>query len=67
VRPADDLRDAAAMSDAWAQRARLLRRLGNGREADEFDRRRTELWTAWQRKHPANVFVKRQLELSPPS
>ena len=63
VRPADDLRDAAAVSDAWAQRARLLRRLGNGDEAEILDRRRAELWAEWYRKRPDNVFVKRQLEL----
>ena len=63
VRPADDLRDAAAISDNWATRARLMRRLGNGGEADELDRRRTGLWAEWNRKRPGNVFVKRQLEL----
>jgi tetratricopeptide (TPR) repeat protein len=64
VRPADDLRDAAAMSDLWDARARLLRRLGNGDEADVLDRRRAEIWGGWQRKQPGNVFVRRQLELS---
>ena len=62
VRPADDLRDAAAMSDIWAARARLLRRLGNRDEADLLDRRRTEMWAAWGRKQPNNVFVRRQIK-----
>jgi serine/threonine protein kinase len=64
VRPADDLRDAAAMSDNWATRARLLRRLGNRDEAESLDRRRAEMWTGWRRKQPNNVFVRQQLELA---
>jgi serine/threonine protein kinase/tetratricopeptide (TPR) repeat protein len=62
VRPADDLRDAAAMSDIWTARARLLRRLGKREEADLLDRRRAEMWAAWGRKQPNNVFVRRQIE-----
>jgi tetratricopeptide (TPR) repeat protein len=64
LKPADDLRDATVLSDAWAERARLLRRLGNGDDADMLDRRRAELWRGWERKRPDNVFIKRQLELS---
>jgi len=64
VRSADDLRDAAAMSDIWAARAQMLRRLGERDEADSLDRRRGELWAEWGRKQPTNVFVKRQRELA---
>jgi hypothetical protein len=39
VRPADDLRDAAVMSDVWATRAPLLRLRGQGSDADALDRR----------------------------
>jgi hypothetical protein len=42
--------------------ARLLRQLGQGSEADELDRRRTELWCAWDRTQPVNVF-RAQLKL----
>lgn len=61
VRPADDLRDAAVLSDTWAGRARLLRRLGKIEEAEALENRRTDLWTAWARKRPGNVFVERHL------
>jgi tetratricopeptide (TPR) repeat protein len=63
VRTADDLRDAAVMSDVRATRARLLRGLGKGDEAAALDRQRMDMWAGWHRKYPDNVFVKRQQDL----
>jgi serine/threonine protein kinase len=63
VRTADDLRDAAVMSDVQATRARLLRGLGKNDEAAALDRQRAAMWAGWHRTHPDNVFVKRQQEL----
>ena len=62
LRPADDLRDATALSDVLAARARLLRQLGQASEADALDRRRATMWPAWGRKQPDNVFVSAQLK-----
>jgi tetratricopeptide (TPR) repeat protein len=62
LKPADDLRDAAVLSNAWADRARLLRRLDQVDEAEALDQRRRTLWTAWTQKRPGNVYVQRQLQ-----
>ena len=62
IRPAEDLRDAAFLSNTWTARARLLRRLGKTAEAESLETRRTALWTAWAQRRPHNVFVRAQLE-----
>jgi serine/threonine protein kinase len=62
INPAEDLRDAAVLSDTWAGRMRLLRRLEKMDEAEVLDERRRKLWTGWAQKRPHNVFVRRQLQ-----
>ncbi len=56
-----DLRDANSLSLLYRDFARLYRDAGGSAEADALDARRLALWQQWNRTHPDNPFVLRQL------
>ena len=56
-----DLRDANSLSLLYRDFARLHRDAGGSAEADALDARRLALWQQWNRTHPDNPFVRRQL------
>ena len=56
-----DLRDAYSLSLLYRDFARLHRDAGGPAEADALDARRLALWQQWNRTHPDNPFVLRQL------
>lgn len=56
-----DLRDAVPLSQLYASLDAVYRRTGETAKAQEMESRRTELWQAWDRKLPANPFIRRQL------
>ncbi len=56
----NDLRDAICISRTWTALASLLRRTGQGEEADRVEAQRTELWNHWNGKLPNALFLFRQ-------
>ena len=56
-----DLRDANSLSLLYSDFARLHRDAGGPAEADALDARRLALWQHWNKTHPDNPFVMRQL------
>ena len=56
-----DLRGANSLSWLYRDFARLCRDAGRSVEADALDARRLALWQQWNRTHPNNPFVLRQL------
>jgi serine/threonine protein kinase len=57
----DDLRDAAAVSRAWASLERLLNENGRPEGGRALHTARAALWRKWQAKLPDNVFVRHQV------
>jgi len=56
-----DLRDTNSLSLLYRDFARLYRDAGGSADADALDARRLALWQRWNRTHPDNPFVLRQL------
>jgi tetratricopeptide (TPR) repeat protein len=56
-----DLRDAYSLSLLYRDFAHLQRDAGGPADADALDARRLALWQEWNRTHPDNPFVLRQL------
>jgi tetratricopeptide (TPR) repeat protein len=56
------LTDALHVSNIWAATAALHRRSRQLDRAHALEIRRRELWLIWDRTHPHNPFVRRQLE-----
>jgi tetratricopeptide (TPR) repeat protein/predicted Ser/Thr protein kinase len=61
-KPETSLIDAVNFSNIYRAAAPLHRRLGQADVAAALELRRLELWQRWNRKHPSNAFVRRQLE-----
>jgi tetratricopeptide (TPR) repeat protein len=61
LRLEDDLRDAAAVSRAWASLERLLHESGRPEGGHALHTARAALWRKWQLKLPDNVFVRHQV------
>ena len=59
--PETSLDDANDLSRLYEAMASLHRRAGQVPEAAALEERRLEIWRAWDRKLPNNVFVLRQL------
>jgi serine/threonine protein kinase len=56
-----DLRNAPHLSQLYASLASLYRRTGETAKAQDMESRRLKLWQGWDRKLPANAFIRRQL------
>lgn len=56
------LADAFHLSNIWAAKAALHRRLGQTARASALETQRHELWRQWDRLLPHNDFVQRQLQ-----
>jgi tetratricopeptide (TPR) repeat protein len=56
------LTDALHVANIWAAKAALHRRSGQPDLARALETRRRDLWLTWDRTHPNNAFVRRQLE-----
>ena len=63
--PYGDLLDAAALSRLYRALADLYRRSGDASTGSVVERRRLELWRAWEQKLPGNAFVGRQIASIP--
>ena len=59
--PETSLDDANDLSKLFERMAALHRRAGQSADAAALEARRLEIWRAWDRKLPKNVFVLRQL------
>jgi tetratricopeptide (TPR) repeat protein/predicted Ser/Thr protein kinase len=56
------LTDALHVANIWAAKAALHRRSGQPELARALETWRRDLWLTWDRTHPNNAFVRRQLE-----
>jgi hypothetical protein len=63
-KPATVLSHALHLSNIWAAKAALHRRLGQKELASALETKRRELWLHWDRLLPHNGFVQRHLEES---
>jgi serine/threonine protein kinase/tetratricopeptide (TPR) repeat protein len=63
--PERDLRQATDLSGIYRGFARVLTRVGLPADAAAIDARRSNMWSAWDRKLPGNPFVRRQLTAGP--
>lgn len=63
-RPETDLRDANILSRIYEELATIYERTGQRSRAAALRQQRLEIWRHWDRKLPANPFVRPQLELA---
>jgi serine/threonine protein kinase len=61
-KPDTVLTDAFHVSNIWAAKAVLHRRVGQAELATTLEARRRDLWRLWDSKLPHNAFVHRQLD-----
>jgi len=59
--PENDLRQANDVSGIYFALAEVCHRTNRLDEAQEWSRRRAQLWSGWARKIPGNSFVERQM------
>jgi serine/threonine-protein kinase len=57
----NDLREANSLSILYANFARVCRAAHFAADADALDAKRLAIWQNWDRVHPNNMFVQRQL------